>query len=153
MFKISVIKLYILWLFGDRNINIEQHIPDEKMLPFMKDISSKQFLHVSWIFQPYKGRGNSHTLPHLSFKSMQHTSHHLSAILQGRHGDHCEVSELFQEQMNSKPSDPRKLILGKLQDLSSPNRVVWKGPNENALDTKVSGKNTRATVVFLRHLC
>lgn len=110
VFKLSVIKLYILWLLGDRNMNIEQHFPDVKKLPFMKEINSKQFPHVSWIFQPYKGRDNSYTLPHSSFKtqcslngrsnqptSRLHTSHGLFAILKGYNGDHSEVSELFQE--------------------------------------------------------
>lgn len=49
LFQISVIKRYILWLFVNRNINTEQHFPDAKKLPFMKDINSKQFLHVSWM--------------------------------------------------------------------------------------------------------
>lgn len=40
-------KLYTLWLFGDRNTNIEKHFPDAKKLPFMEDINFKQFLHVS----------------------------------------------------------------------------------------------------------
>lgn len=55
-FKIFMVKLYGFW--GHRDTLIEKYFPDMKKLPFMEDMHFKQFLHVSWFFNPCKGRDN-----------------------------------------------------------------------------------------------
>lgn len=62
-------KFYILWLFGDRNINIEKYFLDAKKLFFMEDINFKQFFYVLQIFNLYKGRDNLYNIFYLNFKS------------------------------------------------------------------------------------
>lgn len=43
LFKIHMIKLHTLWLFGGKNVNVEKHFPDVKKLPSWKTLI-KQFL-------------------------------------------------------------------------------------------------------------
>lgn len=46
LFKMHMIKLHSLWLFGDRNINMEKHLPDVKII-IMEDTDFKEVFYGS----------------------------------------------------------------------------------------------------------
>lgn len=146
LFKMHMIKLHPLWLFRDRNINIEKHLPDVKII-FIEDINFKELFYVSNIFHPIHittGRNNSYNTPRLNFQSKQRTPQHLSAILKGCNRDFSEASGLWQKIQQQTifgkvstffPSNPRKCIqYNRISAVLTPSSiltVIWKSNNEN----------------------
>lgn len=154
LFKIHMIKLYVLWLFGERNVNIEKHFPDVKKLPLWKTlISSNSFMahrflnpckaviihiiHPTWILKVCNTPGticlpSSRDATEISLRPREYVKNKEITNCFWK-SPHCL---LFQ----SKKMDTRWLGISDLLIPSPILRVICKSNNENVTRKSFWGK-------------